>query len=202
MSVIEIFRAGRHRSMAGVDHEFTTEDLDMAAKTYAPSRHEAPLVIGHPQTNSPAYGWVSRLFRQGSSLYAEVTHASEQLMQWVREGRYKKISASFYQPNAAGNPVPGALYLRHVGFLGATPPAVKGMADPAFSEFSDGFLCFGASENDIPACFHEAPEVGGNDAPPGFSFDAGRLALHRRILAHRQACPGLSYGQAAALVCR
>jgi len=43
MSVIEILRAGRHRSMSGVDHEFTEGDLDMVAATYSPSRHEAPL---------------------------------------------------------------------------------------------------------------------------------------------------------------
>ena len=32
----------------------------------------------------------------------------------VAAGRYKKVSASFYQPNSPHNPVPGVYYLRHV----------------------------------------------------------------------------------------
>ena len=155
------------------------------------------LVLGHPQTDSPAYGWVKRVFRNGASLFAEGGQASEALKQWVKEGCYKKISASLYTPKSPGNPVPGAYYLKHVGFLGATAPAIKGMADPAFSEFSEGFLCFDASENDLTPCFNEASGDHIKPVPNGYALDPERLALHRRILAIQKVCPGLSYAEAA-----
>ena len=41
------------------------------------------------------------------------------------------------RPNSTNNPVPGVYYLRHVGFLGAQPPAVKGLKDVAFAEEDD-----------------------------------------------------------------
>lgn len=37
-------------------------------------------------------------------------------------------------PYGPANPKPGAYYLRHVGFLGAQPPAVKGLAPVEFAE--------------------------------------------------------------------
>ena len=55
----------------------------------------------------------------------------------VRAGRFKKVSASFYTPDSPHNPVPGVYYLRHVGFLGAQPPAVKGLA-PVPVNFAEG----------------------------------------------------------------
>ncbi len=45
----------------------------------------------------------------------------------VKAGRFKSRSASFYHPDNPNNPKPGVYYLRHVGFLGAQPPAVKGL---------------------------------------------------------------------------
>lgn len=53
-------------------------------------------------------------------------------------GRYKKVSASFYRPDAPCNPKPGAYYLRHVGFLGAQPPAVKSLKAIEFADGEDG----------------------------------------------------------------
>ena len=47
----------------------------------------------------------------------------------LKAGRFKKRSASFYPPGHPSNPTPDRPYLRHVGFLGAQPPAVKGLAD-------------------------------------------------------------------------
>ncbi|MFV2030801.1 2-oxoacid:acceptor oxidoreductase, partial [Neisseria sp. S1] len=52
----------------------------------------------------------------------------------VKAGRYKKVSASFYPPGSPSNPVPGKWYVRHVGFLGAHPPAVKGLAPINFAD--------------------------------------------------------------------
>ena len=51
----------------------------------------------------------------------------------MRAGRYKKLSASLYSPSSPANPRPGTWYLRHVGFLGAQPPAIKGLAPVNFA---------------------------------------------------------------------
>ena len=64
----------------------------------------------------------------------------------VRKGRYKKVSASFYPPNHPSNPQPENWYLRHVGFLGAHPPAVKGLAAINFADDEDGVVSFGESD--------------------------------------------------------
>ena len=55
---IEIFRAGRHLDDAGVAHHFSEADLDGMAASYSPALREAPLTVGHPKDNLPAYGWV------------------------------------------------------------------------------------------------------------------------------------------------
>jgi hypothetical protein len=57
-------------------------------------------------------------------------------------GRFKKISSSFYGPASPNNPVPGVYYLRHIGFLGAQPPAVKGLRASEFAEKEEGVIEF------------------------------------------------------------
>ena len=103
--------------------------------------HEAPIVIGHPSDNAPAYGWVSGLsFDEGAGLEAEPAQVEAQFAEMVADGRFKKVSASFYTPESASNPAPGVYYLRHVGFLGAQPPAVKGLKPVAFAEDDEGVV--------------------------------------------------------------
>jgi hypothetical protein len=53
---------------------------------------------------------------------------------WVNDGHYRAVSASIYPKDSPSNPTPGQYYLRHVGFLGGQPPAVKGLPEPAFAE--------------------------------------------------------------------
>ena len=62
----------------------------------------------------------------------------------MRQGAYKKISASFFSTDSPRYPAPGTLYLRHVGFLGAQPPAVKGLAGVTFGEGEEGVVQFAA----------------------------------------------------------
>lgn len=124
---IEIFRAGRHTTMAGETLAFSEADLAGAASAYDPKLHEAPLVVGHPAHDAPAYGWVKALQCNGGRLSVEPDQVDPAFAELVRAGRFKKVSASFYRPDASGNPKPGSWYLRHVGFLGAAAPAVKGL---------------------------------------------------------------------------
>lgn len=128
---VECFKAGRHTAMSGATLEFAQSDLAATAGAYDPALHEAPFVIGHPKVDAPAYGWVSGLRLAGQSLEATPRKVDPAFAQAVQSGAYGKVSAAFFRPDAANNPVPGVFYLKHVGFLGATPPAVQGLRDPA-----------------------------------------------------------------------
>ena len=127
---IEMFRAGPQISSTGQKLMFTEEDLDQVVGTYVPGDHEAPLIIGHDQSDgTPALGWVKNLWRKGKALWGnvELTPKAEKL---IRDGVFKKVSSSFYLPEAETNPYPSKLALRHLGLVSI--PAVKGLT--AFSE--------------------------------------------------------------------
>ncbi len=130
---LHIFKSGKHTDMSGTSLSFTEADLMACAACYDPAKHEAPLVLGHPTAAAPAYGWVKSLSFAEGSLLAEPDQIEVAFAEAVEAGRYKKISASFYLPNSSSNPVPGSYYLRHVGFLGAQVPAVKGLKPIEFA---------------------------------------------------------------------
>jgi hypothetical protein len=139
---IEIFRAGRHTDDAGVVHEFSEADIAGIAASYQPALREAPLCVGHPAANLPAYGWVASLAANGGHLEMNARDVEPQFAEMVRARRFPKRSASFYSPAHPNNPTPGRWYLRHVGFLGAQPPAVAGLRDIQFSEADSGIVSF------------------------------------------------------------
>lgn len=147
MNLIEIFKAGKRKDAHGVEVEITTEQLQQAVVAYDPAFHESPAVIGHPQHNHPAYAWVKRLQLDGDVLKAEFDQIDPVFAEMVAKGRFKKVSSSFYLPNSPNNPKKGTLYLRHVGFLGAMPPAVKGLKNPEFNDADEGIVEF---EEQIP----------------------------------------------------
>lgn len=129
--------------MSGESLSFSDADLAAAAAAYDPSLHEAPLCIGHPQHDAPAWGWVGQLQFADGALIATPRQLDPEFAELVRAGRYKKVSAAFYRPDSPSNPKPGAYYLRHVGFLGAQPPAVKGLRPVAFSDNAAELVVFG-----------------------------------------------------------
>lgn len=132
--------------MSGAQLQFSEADLQQTVAAYDPARHEAPLVIGHPAHDLPAYGWVQSLSFNEGALDATPAQVNPDFAEMVAVGAFKKISASFYSPTSPANPVPGVYYLRHVGFLGAQPPAVKGLRTPQFADPEDGVLTFEFTE--------------------------------------------------------
>lgn len=120
---IEIFKTGTHTDSDGNTKEWTDEDLDQIAASYIPEENEAPVVIGHPTENAPAYGWVEKLKKDGDTLYAKFKDLVPKFVDMVKKGRFKKRSISLYPD----------LSLRHIGFLGAMAPAIKGLKAIAFS---------------------------------------------------------------------
>ncbi len=124
---LHLLRAGAFTDMNGATVSFSDGDLAAIADSYDPNTHEAPIVVGHPKTNSPAYGWVASLSTDGAGLHTETHQVNLEFAEQVRAGAYKKISAALYTPKHANNPTSSAFYLKHVGFLGATSPMVKGL---------------------------------------------------------------------------
>ena len=149
---IEMFRAGPQISSTGQKMVFTEDDLEQVVNTYNPDKHEAPLIIGHDQDDgTPALGWVRKVWRKGKELWGkvELTPKAENL---IRDGVFKKVSSSFYLPDAETNPTPGNLALRHLGLVSI--PAVKGLT--AFSELSDSeTVTFTPSEGESSISFKE-----------------------------------------------
>lgn len=138
LSPLQIFRAGTHTDQSGRTLAFSTADLAATASAYDPAHHEAPLVVGHPATDDPAYGWVAALHLQDGALEAAPRNVDPAFAELVAAERFNRISSSFFLPDAPGNPVPGVYYLRHVGFLGAAAPAVKGLRKPRFDLADEG----------------------------------------------------------------
>lgn len=114
---IEIFRAGTHTDSAGVTRTYAPADLDQVVANHVAGA-EAPLVIGHPTTDAPAWGWTDALRRDGDSLQMRVRDVHPEFEAGVEAGRYRKRSVRLAQ-GANG------WELLHVGFLGAAPPALK-----------------------------------------------------------------------------
>lgn len=118
---IAIFKGGKQVDSNGRQHDGDAL-IDKAIKTFDPSFHEPPAVIGHPEDNAPAYGWVESLKKTGNIMYAKFKDMAPEFVEMVKKGLFKKRSASFYPDGR----------LRHVGFLGAAAPAVKGLPDIGF----------------------------------------------------------------------
>ncbi|TPG82590.1 phage protease [Pseudomonas mandelii] len=142
MKPLHIFKPGTHTAMCGTSFNFTESDLSATVAAYNPSLHEAPMGIGHPQHDAPAAGWIKSLSATTQGLIAEPQQVDATFAEQIAKGSYKKISASFYHPDAANNPVPGVYYLRHVGFLGAQPPSVKGLRPIELADDEQGVIEF------------------------------------------------------------
>lgn len=139
---VHIFKAGTQTSAQGVTREFTKKDLSEIASSYNPGVHEAPIRIGHEDNDKvPSWGWVKGVKVKGDELFAEIDF-SPLAGEYIQNGLYKKVSASFYSPESKINPEPGKWSLRHVALLGAQPPAVKGLKGFAYEESDDGIVDF------------------------------------------------------------
>jgi hypothetical protein len=136
---IQVFRTGKHVDASGQEKEWRKEDLDRIVYSYNPQGHEAPVVIGHPKENAPAYGWVAALKREGEVLYANLKNLVPEFVDMVKKGLFKKRSISLYPD----------LTLRHVGFLGAMPPAIKGLEDIKFQGRDQTTISFSDFEDNL-----------------------------------------------------
>lgn len=135
---VPVFKTGTHTDSEGRTKTWTEADLDKIINSYDPKNEEAPAVIGHPKSNSPAYGWVENLKKEGNFLYAKFKQLVPEFVNMVERGLFKRRSISIRDDGS----------LRHVGWLGAMPPAIKGLPNIQFDsnegrtiEFSEIEFC-------------------------------------------------------------
>lgn len=139
MKFFEVFKAGTYPQGT-----FTQEEVDALAQNYDPQFCEAPVTLDHEQ-KGPAYGWVSELKAENGKLKASFKDLSSELKEFVKSGKYKKISVEIYRNLDGKQP-----YLKAVSFLGASIPQVKGMTPVEFKEGeADTFIFETAGETDI-----------------------------------------------------
>ncbi len=129
---IEVFRIGTFIDSNGNEKTYTKEDLMKIANNYnsklaIDNSAIAPIVKGHPQDNSPAYGWVAYLKVIADKLIAGIRDISPEFSEELNQGKFKKVSISLYPD----------LLLRHKGFLGAASPAVNGLEPAEFVDYYD-----------------------------------------------------------------
>lgn len=143
---IEVFRPGTFTPMVGDPVSYSADDLRAIAASYDREAAPAPIVVGHPTTDAPAYGWVDSLEfdEEAQRLYATTGDVEPAFADAVKAGRYRKVSMSFFKPDASNNPRPGQWYPKHIGFLGGAAPAVSGLKPVAFSGDAPDTLTFAA----------------------------------------------------------
>lgn len=135
MKPFKIFRPGTHTASCGTAVTFTKEQLAAACAGYEPSNYASPLVIGHPKTEDRAWGQIEKLtMDDAGDVWAHPSHVEPKFDDLVQSKAFPNRSASWYMPDHPNNPTPGALYLKHVGFLGAAAPALKGLGQIEFKD--------------------------------------------------------------------
>ena len=122
---MEVFKCGKHTDSGGNTREWKTEDLDKIVDKFKELGEDVPATIGHPNTDTaPAFGWFKKVWRDGCTLSAELTDVVEEFGDMLKKKMFKNRSIAL-RPDMS---------LRHVAFLGAAAPAVKGMKDFDFSQ--------------------------------------------------------------------
>jgi len=152
---VEVFRPGKRRAINGNVYDITAADVVALAEAYDPALHRAPHVVGHPKSDNPAYGWVESLQAVDGGNSLVITKSSQvdaAFGELVTSGRFPNRSIAFYPPDHEANPKPGVWYPKHIGWLGAAAPAVKGLKPvAAFAGDTEGLVEFGEWAEELQA---------------------------------------------------
>ena len=139
MKLCQIFSTGKHTDSKGNTKEWTTEDLDKIVYQFENVHKKATVCVGHPQSNSPAYGWLDNVKRIGNGLYCTFKDVQDEFKTAVNKGLFKNRSISLDKD----------LNIRHLAFLGGQAPAIKGLEQ----------FCFESQENDTVVEFSDYEDI-------------------------------------------
>lgn len=115
----DVFFAGTHTDNSGKTHTYTRDDLQQVVDNFVANK--APLVIGHPELDAPAYGWVSDVrLTDDDRLEIKADNVNVEFAKSVAAKAYPNRSVSLVRTGKG-------LSLRHVGYLGAAEPALENL---------------------------------------------------------------------------
>jgi hypothetical protein len=130
---IEVFKAGAHTDSKGRAVTFSKADVEQMVENH--KLGAAPAVIGHPKDTAPAYAQVAEYkVDDDGRLFAKFDKINPAFEKGVESGAYYNRSVSVIKDKVHGWRV------RHVGWLGAMPPAIDGLAPVEFA--ADDETCF------------------------------------------------------------
>ena len=128
---IDVFRTGEHTDSSGSKRVWNEAELDSMAAASHETADPVPVVVGHPETDAPAYGWVQSVRRVGDRLQAKLRDVDPGFRTAVESGRYGPRSVALDKDDDGWR-------LRHLGFLGAAAPAVSGLSPSQFTARFEG----------------------------------------------------------------
>lgn len=177
---VELAKVGTWKGGDGrgrpTDLDITREDLAAAVEAYeyalaegGAATAEVPIKLGHtmaaeifgtlatdPASDGlPAFGWVGNLRLKGDTLVGDYLRVPAKLAGMMKSGAWRNRSIEFYR-NAKWPLTAGGknfrMVMSAVAVLGATPPAVKGLADVFAAAAGDdaGERFYLASADDKP----------------------------------------------------
>lgn len=121
---LEIFRAGHY----GKKGSYSAADLDKIVSNFTGN---VPIVIGHPERDAPARGWLDGVKRSGDVLLGRVGAMDTSFARDLAESKYRNRSIRLLKTDFGPK-------LLHLGFLGAVLPEVAGLrATASFSGQAD-----------------------------------------------------------------
>lgn len=138
LNKVQIFATGEFYGVK-FDDDMLQEIADETNKLIKAKKHEPPGKLGHDEnqvfaklSGLPAIGWVKKVWREGSKLYAAFKEVPKVIKEAIDKGLYKKISSEIYPPELSLEEFGIEKWtLRAVALLGADVPKVKGMASIA-----------------------------------------------------------------------
>lgn len=135
---IPFLKPGTFTAQNGKVLKVDEADLDViveATKKRSYQNNQLPIVIGHPKTDDPAFGWVDKadIVREGDVLYAVADESNlvPEFVEWVKKKLYKTISPA----------IRSDLSIKHIGFLGAKAPAITGLPALEFNANEEEYVC-------------------------------------------------------------
>lgn len=162
---VEIFSVGQWTDSSGNTDNWTEKDLQEIARNFPLTKkiHKAPFKFGHADAQkfmgqrdgAPALGWADNVRVENGKLIADFTDVPKEIFELINAGRYKRVSAEFYEDvSLDGKPI--GRVLRAVALLGADIPAVTNLKDLQAVMMTDGqkppfqFKSFKQFETDQP----------------------------------------------------
>ncbi len=135
VSGLEIFSVGTFNG-----DRYTEKDLDEMVQAFDKVGFEPPVKAGHQDGQEdpakakmlfgePALGYISRIYRNGTKLLADIKGIPQKFADLIRAGAYRRVSAEIYW-NYASDESSGVKFprvLKAISFLGADIPALTNL---------------------------------------------------------------------------